>query len=112
MKIIYKIIIWISNIERNNIKVRYNIKNYKERSLALPCGKDLALKLGVGEGGHFFFPLGGMLVIPAEDTELPAWVWCIICSDEVVAADDVADVATGMSSPYHNMSNNSTYHQH
>ena len=57
----------------------------------LPFCNDLALKLGVGEGGHFFLPFGGMLVIP------DCWdCWCIICIDEVVA-DDEAEVATGMS---------------
>ena len=75
----------------------------------LPFGNTLALKLGVGEGGHFFFPFGGILLIAAEDIALPLWDWCTICNDEVMAADDVADVATGMSF-FTTMSNNSTYH--
>jgi hypothetical protein len=31
----------------------------------------LALKLGVGDGGHFFFPAGGILFTPAEVSALP-----------------------------------------
>ena len=69
---------------------------------ALPFVSALALKLGVGDGGHFFFPAGGILFTPAEvSAALPLFDWCIICNDDEFPTDDVADVATGISSTLH-----------
>ena len=76
----------------------WNLILHQDSKVDLPFCNDLALKLGVGEGGHFFLPFGGMLFIPDDDIAFfSTWdCWCIICNDEVWA-DDEADVATGMS---------------
>ena len=80
------------------VEFEFSIQFKKHKNEDLPFCNDLALKLGVGEGGHFFLPFGGMLVIPDDDIAfLSTWdCWCIICIDEE-GADDEADVATGIS---------------